>query len=148
MLRSLIVAAGIMCGGSVMGKSDLVFVDYEGPADLGRVTMRVGRNFAQVSYEHHPMVKSKTKPWSRKVDLTDADTELLLTQAQSAAVKNYKCETLTLMPGQDVTLKSLRLSVGKSPPYFSCEFVETPATLKDLVESLGRIYRQVSQKKD
>lgn len=130
-----------------MAGSDLIFIDYEGPADYGRVTMRVGRNFASIAFEKHPMVVSKAEPWQKRISLSEADSKILIEQAMSDTVKKHKCESLTLMPGQDVTVKSLRISAGKSPPYFQCDFVETPPALKGIVESLGRIYKKAKNEK-
>jgi len=125
----------------------LMFVDYEGPADLGRIKMRIGRDFAIVEYSRHPMVVSKEMPWRKKMALTRMDVAQLFLCLLSEDVRKHKCSSLTLIPGQDITIKSISVAMGKSPPFFTCSFVEkTPPPLVDVMKELELIYRKVKEK--
>ncbi|MFW5771313.1 MAG: hypothetical protein ACOCX9_07745 [Spirochaetota bacterium] len=76
----------------------LMFVDYEGPADLGRIKMRIGRDFAIVEYSRHPMVVTKEAPWRKKLTLAGEDVGQLFSLLRSEEVREYQCSSLTLFP--------------------------------------------------
>ena len=129
------------------GRLPLMFVNYEGPADLGRIKMRIGRDFAIVEYSRHPMVITKEVPWRKKLTLAREDVGQLFSLLRSEEVREHRCSSLTLSPGQDITIKSISVAMGKSPPFFTCSFVEeTPAPLVDVMKELELIYRKVKEK--
>lgn len=123
----------------------LMFVDYEGFADLGRIKVRIGRTMADAEYSNHPMVLAKEKPWKKKVSLSFEQVKRLFSLLQTDEVKKTKCKLPDLMPGQDVSLKSISAAIGKSPPFFRCEFIETPETLKDILKEIEDIYLLVKR---
>lgn len=137
----------IMADSNNAGRLPLMFVDYEGPADSGRIMMRIGRDFAIVEYSRHPMVVTKVAPWRKKLTLAPGDVRHLFLLLLSEDVREYKCSSLTLSPGQDITIKSISVAIGKSPPFFTCSFVEkTPPPLVDVMKELELIYRKVKEK--
>jgi len=121
---------------------------FHGFADLGRISMMVtSGGIVDISYAHHPMVMSKTKPWSKKTSLSPNEVTLLFQLLEDEDVKNLVCPTVTLMPGQDVTLSSISVSSEKKVPFLNCTFVDPPKKLVPLIDRLKSIYQQVKTQK-
>ena len=133
-----------MSDSSTPERLPLLFVDYEGPADLGRITMRIGRDFAAVEFSRHPMVVTEAAPWKKRLALAPSDVRQLFALLLSDSLGEHECSPLTLSPGQDITLKSISVAQGKSPPFFTCSFVdETPEPLVPVMKELERVYGKV-----
>jgi hypothetical protein len=118
-------------------------VEYEGFAEGGRIKLSVEESAATAAYERHPMVTSTMEPWTRSVALTPSDVEALFAAVDLEALARMQCPPLTMMPGQDVTVKHVSVAVGSASPVFTCDFVETPAGLVDLVARLEPLYAKV-----
>lgn len=123
---------------------ELILVWYQGPADLGRIDLTVSsKGRVHARYENHPMVKAKTKPWAKDVEMPQGDVAELFRVIQSAEVRKTKLEEPVLMPGQDVVVKSLAAAFGKTPPFFKGTFVDTPKALEPTLAELQKIYLSV-----
>jgi len=145
----LTVIVALFLGGFAMADEvsvdkDLIFIWYEGPADLGSVKMFLSnKGKVEVEYSHFAMIKSKTAPWQKTVDLGPKRVANLFRKIQERSVKPLKLPTLTLLPGQEMALKTLRAGVGKNPFFINHAFIEIPPVLAELMEELRSIYEEV-----
>ena len=146
---SAILPATAIAGpkGTHQSRKSIMNIYYEGFVDLGRVKIEVSKlGTIKVEYQNHPMVISKVKPWKKERMIGKERVNKLFQVVQSKEVSELKLAPFDLMPGQDITIQTVRVFDGFGSPIYDFEFLDTPAQLKPLMIEVRSLYEEVKSK--
>jgi len=125
-------------------EAEPLFVWYEGSADAGSVKMVIAETGkVNVEFSHFVMAKANMAPWQVHIDLGPDIVAKLFRIVQTSAVANLKLPALTLLPGQEMALKTLRAGQAESSVFLSLSFIEIPPTLAEVMAELRSLYETV-----
>ena len=122
-------------------QAEPLFVWYEGSADAGSVKMVIAESGkVNVQFSHFVRAKAKMAPWQMHVDLGPGHVAKLFRSVQTRAVTNLKLPALTLLPGQEMALKTLRAGRAESSVFLNLAFIEIPPALAEVMAELRSVY--------